>query len=75
MEKMQNDKKDILPEKWSSYAWSFMVREEGCIHQDWHMDDEHGHFCIMPIYPCGDVENSKRNFKYLSMQGNMIITR
>ena len=43
--------------KWSSHHWSFMVREDGCIFQDWHMDDKDGHFCILPIYPCGNVKD------------------
>lgn len=44
-------------EKWSSHHWSFRVREDGCICQDWHMDDKDGHFCILPIYPCGNVKD------------------
>ena len=43
--------------KWSSHHWSFMVREDGCIFQDWHMDDKDCHFCILPIYPCGNVKD------------------
>ena len=57
---------DINCDDWTSHHWSFMVREDGCISQDWHMDDEHGHFCIFPIYPCGDRVKSDGN--YPSMQ-------
>ena len=56
------DKDPQVKCNWSSFHWSFMAREEGCISQDWHMDDEHGHFCIFPMYPCADSVETDGNY-------------
>ena len=39
-----------------------MAREKGCISQKWHMDADHGHFCIFPMYPCADSVQSDGNY-------------